>query len=105
MRLFLILGTLLLWGVTTFSQVFLKIHTLDEVVINGEMADVSNYDLGLTDAAISRNFKVKSTTVDLEIAGTNLTDRRSTTHLNWNGIPQMGRNVSFSLQWNFEESE
>ena len=55
----------------------------------------------MMNAAVSRKLTLKKSSLDIEIAGSNLLDNYYTTHLNWNGIPQMGRNVSLSLKWNF----
>ena len=55
----------------------------------------------LMDATISTNLPLKSTNILVELAGNNLLNQYYTTHLSWNGIPLMGRNISLMAKWSF----
>lgn len=72
----------------------------DQNHFNTEYGDRFTPGYALVDLAIGYNLPIKKVKVALEIAANNLLDTYYRDHLNWGGIPSVGRNIVFKLKIN-----
>lgn len=65
---------------------------------NTEYGDRYTPGYALLDAALSYQLPLKVVNIQLEVAANNILDTYYRDHLNWGGIPSMGRNLIFKLK-------
>lgn len=67
---------------------------------NMEYGDRYTPGYALIDAAVTYKLPIKKVDIQLEVAANNLLDTYYRDHLNWGGIPSMGRNLIFKVKLN-----
>lgn len=94
-------GTLgMSYGKERFSASAQGRFAVDQNHFNTEYGDRFTPGYALIDFAIGYNLPIRKVKVVVEMAANNLLDTYYRDHLNWGGIPSMGRNIVFKLKIN-----